>query len=124
MALNISRRRPWPDVTCILRWFKQVMNMETDVQDSLGGSSSMALIVCCSPAAEDAAESLSALRFGARAAGIVNTPQANTMRKGSPAEEAAKALEATQVALASCFYGAIKRSTFLAHVQIVWPPIL
>ena len=41
-------------------------------QDSLGGSAKTALIVCCSPAAQDAAESLSALRFGLCAGKIVN----------------------------------------------------
>ena len=44
-------------------------------QDSLGGKAQTALIICCSPAAQDGVESLSALRFGARAASIVNTLQ-------------------------------------------------
>ena len=41
------------------------------VQDTLGGKARMALIVCCSPAVSDAAETISSLRFGARAKGIV-----------------------------------------------------
>jgi hypothetical protein len=45
------------------------------MQDSLGGTAQVALIVCCSPATQDASESLSALRFGTRAAGIVNSLQ-------------------------------------------------
>jgi len=45
------------------------------MQDSLGGTAQVALIVCCSPAAQDASETLSALRFGTRAAGIVNSLQ-------------------------------------------------
>eukprot|EP00891_Asterochloris_glomerata_P002689 jgi/Astpho2/2689/gw1.00050.167.1_t len=36
------------------------------LQDSLGGSARTALIVCCSPSSEDAAETLSSLRFGSR----------------------------------------------------------
>ena len=35
----------------------------------------MALIICCSPAASDAAETLSSLRFGARAKGIMTSLQ-------------------------------------------------
>ena len=45
------------------------------MQDSLGGTAQVALIVCGAPAAQDASESLSALRFGTRAAGIVNSLQ-------------------------------------------------
>ena len=48
------------------------------LQDSLGGTAQVALIVCCSPAAQDASESLSALRFGTRAAGIVNSLQVSS----------------------------------------------
>lgn len=46
------------------------------VQDCLGGNSRTALIVCCSPSSDNAAETLSSLRFGARAKGVVNTLQA------------------------------------------------
>ena len=35
----------------------------------------MALIICCSPAAADAAETLSSLRFGTRAKGIMTSVQ-------------------------------------------------
>ena len=42
------------------------------LQDSLGGCSNTALIVCCSPAQDNAAETLSTLRFGSRAKGIKN----------------------------------------------------
>ncbi len=45
------------------------------LQDSLGGCSQTALIVCCSPSADNAAETLSSLRFGARAKGVQNTVQ-------------------------------------------------
>ncbi len=45
------------------------------VQDTLGGKARMALIVCCSPAASDATETISSLRFGARAKGIVTSLQ-------------------------------------------------
>ena len=50
------------------------------LQDSLGGSARTALIVCCSPSSEDAAETLSSLRFGSRARGIVNTVHSNVGR--------------------------------------------
>ena len=43
------------------------------LQDALGGNSRTALIVCCSPCTDSAAETLSSLRFAARAASIVNT---------------------------------------------------
>ncbi|PNH09544.1 Kinesin-related protein 3 [Tetrabaena socialis] len=36
------------------------------LQDSLGGSARTVLVVCCSPCLENAAETLSTLRFGAR----------------------------------------------------------
>lgn len=45
-------------------------------QDSLGGRSRMALIVCCSPSADCASETLSSLRFGCRAKGLVAAVQA------------------------------------------------
>ena len=45
------------------------------LQDTLGGKARMALIICCSPAASDAAETLSSLRFGARAKGIITSIQ-------------------------------------------------
>ncbi|KAG2487000.1 hypothetical protein HYH03_014372 [Edaphochlamys debaryana] len=48
------------------------------LQDSLGGTARTVLIVCCSPAAENAAETLSSLRFGSRAKGVQNTVTANT----------------------------------------------
>ena len=47
------------------------------LQDSLGGCARTALIICCSPSPEDAAETLSSLRFGSRARGIVNTVHSN-----------------------------------------------
>lgn len=40
-------------------------------QDSLGGSARTAIIVCCSPSCDSAAETLSSLRFGSRAKGMV-----------------------------------------------------
>ena len=44
------------------------------LQDALGGNSRTALVVCCSPCSDSAGETLSSLRFAARAASIVNTP--------------------------------------------------
>ena len=46
------------------------------MQDSLGGNAKTTLLICCSPSPADAAETLSSLRFGSRAKGIVNTVQA------------------------------------------------
>lgn len=46
------------------------------LQDCLGGNARTALIVCCSPSSDNAAETLSSLRFGARAKGVVNALQA------------------------------------------------
>jgi len=40
------------------------------LQDSLGGTARTVLICCCSPASENAQETLSTLRFGARAKGV------------------------------------------------------
>ena len=39
------------------------------------GKARMALIICCSPAASDAAETLSSLRFGAYAESIMTSVQ-------------------------------------------------
>jgi hypothetical protein len=47
------------------------------LQDSLGGTAKTVLIICCSPAAENAAETLSTLRFGSRAKGVSNAVQVN-----------------------------------------------
>lgn len=45
------------------------------MQDTLEGEAGMAFIICCSPAATDAAETLSSLRFGTEAKGILDTVQ-------------------------------------------------
>ncbi|KAK9868648.1 hypothetical protein WJX84_012466 [Apatococcus fuscideae] len=47
------------------------------LQDSLGGTAKTALIICCSPCMSNASETLSSLRFGARAQGITNAVQSN-----------------------------------------------
>ncbi|OMJ90622.1 hypothetical protein SteCoe_7021 [Stentor coeruleus] len=47
------------------------------LQDSLGGNSKTALIVTCSPALYNEAETISTLRFGMRAKAIKNTPKIN-----------------------------------------------
>lgn len=54
------------------------------LQDALGGSARTALIVCASPCSDNAAETLSSLRFGARARGIVNVAQVNKLGFSSP----------------------------------------
>ncbi|XP_057440715.1 kinesin-like protein KIN-1 [Lotus japonicus] len=47
------------------------------LQDALGGSARTALLCCCSPSAFNASESLSTLRFGARAKHIKASPRPN-----------------------------------------------
>ncbi|GMH36345.1 hypothetical protein BSKO_04213 [Bryopsis sp. KO-2023] len=60
------------------------------LQDSLGGTSKTTLIVCCSPCKDNAAESLSSLRFGSRAKGITNTVQLNVRSGGGSVERLLK----------------------------------
>lgn len=50
------------------------------LQESLGGNSRTALLCCCSPSSFNASETLSTLRFGARAKQIKNKPKVNTER--------------------------------------------
>ncbi|PIA61126.1 hypothetical protein AQUCO_00300563v1 [Aquilegia coerulea] len=47
------------------------------LQDALGGNSRTALLCCCSPSTSNASESLSSLRFGARAKHIKTSPRVN-----------------------------------------------
>ncbi|XP_030531861.1 kinesin-like protein KIN-1 isoform X1 [Rhodamnia argentea] len=65
------------------------------LQDSLGGNSQMALLCCCSPSASNVSETLSSLRFGARAKHIKASPRvhctkdkhAKTIRTSFPSED-------------------------------------
>lgn len=77
------------------------------LQDSLGGTANTALIICCSPSMDNAAETLSSLRFGVRARGIVNSVQLNAAKllKTSLEIEAAKQLEVSRPALSSFLVG-------------------
>lgn len=70
------------------------------LQDSLGGTANTALIICCSPSMDNAAETLSSLRFGVRARGIVNSVQLNAAKllKTPSQIEAAKQLEVSRLA--------------------------
>ena len=65
------------------------------LQDSLGGTANTALIICCSPSLDNAAETLSSLRFGVRARGIVNTVQLNAIKlsQAPPMIDSAKQLK-------------------------------
>nr|XP_018679280.1 PREDICTED: kinesin-like protein KIN-1 isoform X4 [Musa acuminata subsp. malaccensis] len=47
------------------------------LQDALGGNSRTALLCCCSPSPSNVSESLSTLRFGARAKLLKSSPRAN-----------------------------------------------
>ncbi|KAK9735396.1 hypothetical protein RND81_04G203400 [Saponaria officinalis] len=58
------------------------------LQDALGGNCRMALLCCCSPSPSNASETLSTLRFGARAQHIKATPCATT-----PEDRSNKTLE-------------------------------
>ncbi|GMY21421.1 kinesin-like protein KIN-1 [Fagus crenata] len=51
------------------------------LQDALGGNSRTALLCCCSPSLSNAAESLSTLRFGARAKHIKASPRVNCIEE-------------------------------------------
>ncbi|XP_042476910.1 kinesin-like protein KIN-1 isoform X2 [Macadamia integrifolia] len=50
------------------------------LQDALGGNSRTALLCCCSPSTLNASESLSTLRFGARAKHIKTSPRVNIIK--------------------------------------------
>ncbi|KAF8022952.1 hypothetical protein BT93_F0462 [Corymbia citriodora subsp. variegata] len=50
------------------------------LQDSLGGNSQMALLCCCSPSPSNVSETLSTLRFGARAKHIKASPRVHCTR--------------------------------------------
>jgi kinesin family protein 5 len=67
------------------------------LQDSLGGTSQTVLIVCCSPDATDAVETVSSLRFGSRFQGINNVVRANAVTHLQSAEQLGKMLQAAQV---------------------------
>jgi len=56
----------------------QCANSFVALQDTLGGRAHMALIICCSPDASDASETVSSLRFGIRAKGIMTSVQVCT----------------------------------------------
>lgn len=45
------------------------------LQESIGGNSQTAMIICCSLSANNYNETISSLRFGSRARGITNTIQ-------------------------------------------------
>lgn len=53
------------------------------LQDALGGNSRTALLCCCSPSTSNSSESLSTLRFGARAKHIRTSPRVNCYKDKS-----------------------------------------
>lgn len=81
-------------------------NRSCILQDSLGGTAETALIICCSPSLDNGAETLSSLRFGVRARGIVNNIQVNTakMLKTPMEAEVTKQLEVSRPALGMMTY--------------------
>ncbi|XVF42002.1 hypothetical protein PTKIN_Ptkin01aG0325200 [Pterospermum kingtungense] len=74
------------------------------LQDALGGSSRTALLCCCSPSPSNASESLSTLRFGARAKHIKTTP----LVKGNE-EKCSKKNEAPSATRDEAFEKILKR---------------
>ncbi len=60
------------------------------LQDSLGGTAKTAIVICCSPAMNNSSETLSSLRFGARARAIESKAQANVISQGSASLAAAQ----------------------------------
>jgi len=60
------------------------------LQDCIGGPAMTAILVCCSPHAEDQTETQSTLRFGARARGISSKPLANPVTAANNATPRAK----------------------------------
>jgi hypothetical protein len=70
------------------------------MQDSLGGTANTALIICCSPSLDNAAETLSSLRFGVRARGIVNPVQVNAVKLLRPSSQLDTA---KQLEVSNCF---------------------
>ncbi|KAF5839516.1 P-loop containing nucleoside triphosphate hydrolase protein [Dunaliella salina] len=71
------------------------------LQDSLGGTARTVLICCCSPAAENAQETLSTLRFGARAKGVTCKLQVNQQLSANRLQQLLAAERAQREALAS-----------------------
>ncbi|XP_074292768.1 kinesin-like protein KIN-1 [Silene latifolia] len=67
------------------------------LQDALGGSCRMALLCCCSPSSSNASETLSTLRFGARAQHIKAVPCVTT-----PEEKSNKSEPSVQEKDAAC----------------------
>ncbi|XP_047152449.1 kinesin-like protein KIN-1 [Vigna umbellata] len=59
------------------------------LQDALGGNARTALLCCCSPSAFNASESLSTLRFGARAKHIKASPRMNYSEEKSDTSSSA-----------------------------------
>ncbi|XP_025603632.1 kinesin-like protein KIN-1 [Arachis hypogaea] len=53
------------------------------LQDALGGTARTALLCCCSPSASNVSESLSTLRFGARAKHIKSSPRVHCIEEKS-----------------------------------------
>ena len=90
------------------------------LQDSLGGTANTALIVCCSPMVDNAAETLSTLRFGVRARGIVNTVQLNAVKllKSTSQAEAAKQLEVSKLTPCSPAHAQLSTSPLQQQSQL------
>ena len=82
-------------------------------QDSLGGNSKTAIVACVSPAAGDAAETLSTLRFARSARAIRNRPTVNRGTRGDAAALQAEIERLKRRALRLCLdlNEAVKRLT-------------
>lgn len=95
------------------------------LQDSLGGTAKTCIVICCSPAMKNSSETLSSLRFGARARAIQCKAKSNAINQGPAASLAAahaeicalkKAAEEREAAEVETEMSEGKRTTRLAMV--------
>lgn len=94
------------------------------LQDSLGGSAKTCIVLCCSQAMSNSSETLSSLRFGARARAIENKVQANSISQGPASlaaaqEEISVLKRAAQAAEKETVRSVAKRDSLHAMVWII-----
>lgn len=92
-----------------------LVKARSHLQDSLGGTANTALIICCSPSLDNAAETLSSLRFGVRARGIINSLVVNAART---APSAANSGAEAELEVLSCALPNLSVHTRLCRVEI------
>lgn len=94
------------------------------MQDSLGGTANTALIICCSPSSDNAAETLSSLRFGVRARGIVNSLVVNAANivSSAAADGTAKELEVECTPNQQAYIAQMTCFVVMGVYQVAWGP--